>query len=211
MSIDHKAYLFQYDKFQDELADTLYRSLQTGIVLPLRDFINRHRDSLTDAATAKRLGEDWEQKYGRDADVQRYADLALNRYYDLTASLGLGYGFDALAVYLRSVPSLARHAECLIGGRLFGPKGKRLDPGLMGTGLLSPAEVARFARFLARVVWPTIPGPESEVYSACYYQPESAADIQRSLDELRELYRRAAQASAGILLVDFNDCGVGGL
>jgi hypothetical protein len=211
MSIDHKAYLFQYDKFQEELADALYRSLQTGIVLPLRVFINGHRGSLTDLATAKRLGKDWEQKYCRDEDVQSYADLALTRYYDLTASLGLCYGFDALAVYLRSLPSLARHAGRLIGGRLFGPKGKRLDPGRMGTGLLSPAEAARFDRLLAHAEWPVIPGPESEVYSACYYQPESAADVQRSLDELRELYRRAAQAGAGVLFVDFNDRGVGGM
>ena len=211
MSIDHKAYLFQYDKFQEELADALYRSLQTGIVRPLREFIDRHCGSLTDLATAKRLGEDWEQKYGRDADVQGYADLTLTRYYDLTASLGLGYGFDALTAYLRSVPFLARHAECLIGGTLFGPKGKRLDPGRMGTGFLSPAEVTRFDGLLARTDWPVIPGPESEVYSACYYQPESAADVQRSLDELRELYRRAARASAGILFVDFTDCTVSGL
>jgi hypothetical protein len=71
--------------------------------------------------------------------------------------------------------------------------------------------VARFERLLAREGWPDIPEPESEVYSECYYQPESAADVQRSLEELRELYRRAAQARAGILFVDFNDCGVGGL
>jgi hypothetical protein len=48
MSIDHKAYLFRYDQFHDELANLLLGSLQTGEVDPLREFINRYRASLTD-------------------------------------------------------------------------------------------------------------------------------------------------------------------
>src|SRR5262245_55922903 len=101
MSIEHKAYLFRFDEFQEELAGLLHRSLRTGEIGPLRGFINRHRASLTDQATEEPLAEDWEEEYARESDVQQYADLALTRYYDLTDNLGLSHGLDALAAYLR--------------------------------------------------------------------------------------------------------------
>jgi hypothetical protein len=207
MSIDHKAYLFRHDEFQAELAVPLRRALQTGKVHALRDFINRHRASLTDLGMGAPLAEDWEEA-AAEPDVQHYADLALTRYYDLTDSQGLSYGFDALSAYLHTVPRLARYADDLICGRLFGPRGKRLDPGRMGTGLLSPAQAGRFARLLAGTKWPAIPGPEAEIYADCHYQPESPEDVQKSLDQLLELYGRAAKARVGILFADFNDCGV---
>jgi hypothetical protein len=208
MSIDHKAYLFRYDQFQEELADLVLRSLRTGELGPLRTFINRHRASLTDHATEEPLADDWEEEYGQEPDVQRYADLALTRYYDLTDNLGLGYGFDALLAYLRTVSRLARHADGLICGSLFGPKGKRLDPGRMGTGLVSPPEAARFAQLLAGAKWPTIPRPGAAIYAACHYRPGSAEEVRESLDRLAELYSRAADEKSGVLLVDFNDPGV---
>jgi hypothetical protein len=208
MSIDHKAYLFQYDAFQEELADLLHRALQTGEVGRLHEFLNRHRTSLTDQATQEPLAEDWEEEYGQQPDVQQYADLALTRYYEVSDNLGLSHGFDALGVYLGTVSPLARHADQLICGKLFGPKGRRLDPGRMGTGLVSSSEAARFAKLLAGMKWPVIPGPESDVYSECSYRPKSADEVQQSLDQLVELYQRAAEAASGILLVDFNDHGV---
>lgn len=208
MSIYHKAFLFRYDDFEKELAETLYDSLQSREVGQLRNFINLYRASLTDEATEDLLAENWEEEYGRQPDVQQYADLALTKYYDLTDSLGLGEGFDALSEYLLIVPSLAGRAGGLICGMLFGPKGHRLDPGRMGTGLLSPAEAAGFAKLLAGAKWPIVPGPDDVIYSECLYAPESADEVQESLNRLMELYRTAAEMKSGILFVDFNDCGV---
>jgi hypothetical protein len=207
MSIDHKAYLFRYDEFQEELADLLYRCLRTGKIDSLRGFINANRAALTDLATAMPLTENWQERV-REMNVQYYADLALTKYYDLTASLGLSHGFIALGAYLRSVARLSRYADDLICGRFFGPRGKRLDPGNMGTGLASAKEAARFAKLLASVSWPAIPGPEADIYAECYYQPESAEEVENSGDQLVALYRRAANARTGILFVDFNDGGV---
>jgi hypothetical protein len=211
MSIDHKAYLFRHTEFQKELGPLLYRALKTGKVTSLRQFIHGYRDSLTDLGTGKPLPEDWEEKIGREQEVQRYADLALTRYYNLTENLGLSYGFDALGAFLQTIPALGPNADRFICGNLFGPKGKRLDPGFMGTGLVAPPQVAQFARLLSSVEWPIIPGPDAEIYSGCYYKPESAEEVQQSLEELRKLYDQAAQAELGLLFGDFNDCDVGGL
>ncbi len=208
MSIDHKAYLFRHDAFQREFADLLNHSLQTADVDPLREFINRHRESLTDRATEGPLGENWEEDCGEEPDVQVYADLALTKYYNLTDELGLSYGFDALAAYLATVPQLAPVADCLICGYLFGPQGRRLDTGSMGTGLLSADEVAKFAELLTTVEWPAVPGPDSLIYADCYYKPGSVQDVESSRDRLTDIYRRAAEAKMGLLLVDYNDRGV---
>jgi hypothetical protein len=208
MSIDHKAYLFRHDAFQKELADLLHRSLQTAEVGPLREFIDCHRKHLMDRGTDESLGENWEDEYGAESDVQVYADLALSKYFDLTEDLGFSYGFDALGAYLATVPPLAPVADCLICGNLFGPAGRRLDTGSMGTGLLSAEEAAGFADLLAGTDWPTIPGPDSGIYAECYYKPGSARDVEASRDRLLDLYCRAAKAKMGILLMDYNDCGV---
>lgn len=208
MSIDHKAYLFQYDEFHQELADLLHRALESGEVEPLREFINFHRPALTDPWMEGPLEEDWEDEHRQNLDIQLYADVALTKYYDLTDNLGLSYGFDALGVYLNAIPSLARHADSLICGALFGPKGKRLDPGRMGTGLLPAVRVAQLAKILTSMKWPAIPDPESPIYAKCYYRPTSTEDVAASRTRLEQLFRRAAKAGPGIMFTDFNDGGV---
>ncbi len=204
MSIDHKAYLFRYYEFRRELADLLYHALETGEISPLREFINRNRSSLTaeDAADPHLPAE--------EPNVQRYADLALTKYYD-PVNEGLSYGYDALHAYLGTVPALDGQVDRLICGNLFGPEGKRLDPGYMGTGLLSPNEVQRLATLLSNAEYPSIPDPGSRIYADCLYQPESADEVQESLEMLKELYGRAVRSTSGLLLMDFSDLSVSNL
>jgi hypothetical protein len=212
MSIIHKAYLFQHEAFQKELADVLFAALRDESVEGLRQFIDEQRQHLTDQETEGPLGEDWEAGADKSWDswaaVQCYADIALTKYYDLTDDRGLAYGWDALAAYFGLVPLLHDSADLVIGGYLFGPKGRRLDPGSMGTGLLSTEDVTRLLKLLEWPHRPPIPGPESEVYAGCYYKPDSVGAVQLSLDELLELYRAAKRNKCGLLLTDYNDRGV---
>jgi hypothetical protein len=137
--------------------------------------------------------------------------VALTDYYDPNENLGLGYGFDALGSYLRTVPRLGEYADALICGYLFGPKGCRLDPWKMGMGLVNWEQVRCFCDLLKEADWPEVPGPESELYAGCYYRPSSTSDVRHSRDCLVKLYRQAHEGFMGLLLVDFNDRGVGGL
>jgi hypothetical protein len=213
MSIVHKAYLFDHCGFERELAGILYGALERDDVRPLRAFIQHHREELTNFDTEEPPDEDWEKTCQDEGEpkVQWYADLALTKYYDFTDDLGLDYGFDALHAYLRMVPEVRAYADELICGNLFGPKGLRLDPGAMGTGLLSEDDVKRLHKLLERTSWPRIPGPRSTAWADRYRKPESADEVRTSLATLRDLYRLAAEESTGLLLVDFNDCGVGKL
>ena len=213
MSISHKAYLFDFAGFRAELEDILYDALTRDDVAPLREFINRNRSAIRDPYTgAVPLRAEWEGERASNPnvgrDVQWYAHRALLKYYDVTDDWGLDYGFDALSAYFESVPALAKHTGALICGFLFGPKGRRLDPGLMGTGLVPPAEVRRLLKLLERKRWPKVPEPDSPVFADCHYEPDSADEVRENRDRLVALYRQASAENKGILFEDFNDCGV---
>jgi hypothetical protein len=212
MSICHKAYLFRFDEFEAELSDILYDALGSGDVEPLRAFIHQHRAALTDLWTAEPLPESWEDRFlndpNRKGDVQAYADVALTKYYNLTEDWGLIYQFDALGAYLKSVPEWEDDGDTLICGYLFGPGGKRLDPGRMGTGIVPTAEAADLAERLRQTDWPAIPEPGSPVYEDCGYQPESVEEVRQARDQLVALYLEAEKSGCGVLLADFNDRGV---
>lgn len=208
MSIDHKAWLFDHDAFEAELAGTLEAALKSGSTRALKQFVQKHRAALTDIETEEPLEAGWEDRVDA-TDVQALADLALTKYYDLAENLGLGPGFDALGAYLKTVPRVGPKADVLLCGRLFGPRGKRLDSGCMGTGLVPTQEAARLFQLLDATDWPPIPDPDADLYAECYYPPEDEEEVQESLDVLVEIYRRASAEGKGILFTDFNDQGVG--
>ena len=210
MSISHKAWLFDHSAFTKELAGTLELALVTGSGEVLERFIERNRSSLCCPEAEEPLGPDWREDVDL-GDVQALADIALTRYYDLADEQGLGQLFDAVYVYLRSVPALGECAELLIGGELFGPAGDRLDPGRMGTGLVPAPVAAEFHKLLEQVEWPPLPAPDAELYAECRRAPVSAEEIQAALDQLLELYRRAREAQRGLLFTDFAEDGVGSL
>lgn len=209
MSIDHKAYLFDHTAFERQLAPVLSEALETGCVEPLRRFILRHGDQLTDPDTEEPLDEDWEASAAEEDGVQWYADRALTLFYDLAGgSEGLGQGYDALHAYLRTIPLLRDEADTLLFGRLFGPPGRRLDPGFMGTGLVSEKEVRRLHRLLEECDFPPVPGPGSPLYAGCLYPPEEEGEVEEALDSLSELYAEAADEGRGLLFTDFSGSGV---
>jgi hypothetical protein len=208
MSISHKAWLFDHAAFEAELALVLRMALQTDEPEALAAFLDRHHAALTDLETEEALPADWAT--GREeADVQALADLALTKFYTPSDERGLGEGFDALHAYLGAVPGMRPLRAALICGKLFGPKGRRLDPGCMGTGLLSPAEVTSLLACLETTDWPPVPEPESKVFADCHYQPESEDEVEEARDCLLALYRQARAEGKGLLFTDFNDQGVG--
>jgi hypothetical protein len=83
-------------------------------------------------------------------------DIALTKYRDTTDNIGLGYGFDALGEYLKSVPALKPMAEALVGGYWFGPRGKRFNPGYMGTGFTSPEQAQEHLALLTETELPPV-------------------------------------------------------
>ena len=143
--MDHKAFVFDYDAFRNELHDALVAALHTGNVAHLRSFISQHRDELTDPYEGAPLGDDWEAQVDAK-DPHQYGDFALTKYYRVVDNLGLGPDWQ--------------HAEELLAREgigealLLGCTIDSFDPGKQGSYVQSPAMVidglAKIDALLAR-------------------------------------------------------------
>ncbi len=136
MSMSHKAFVLDADRFQAELRATLERALADGDVEPLRRFIAAHRGELTDPYEGAPLDDDWESMI-ETRDAHQYGDFALTRYYDAGDDLGLGDGWRELGELLEREGV----GERAILGTPVGAPGNAFDPGKMGSYFQSPPEV----------------------------------------------------------------------
>ena len=208
MSILHKAWPFDYDAFERELAAILFAALETDDVAPLRAFINEHYASMWGGRHAKTLGPDWEESLIAEAErpehrqylVQWYGDLAITRYYHDDEEMGLDYAWDVLHAYLRTVPAVRAWANELIRGFPFGPEDRLFDPGRQGTGFLDADTVKECDALLRGTEFPPPPPPGSELYAECY---RKHADASEALETLKGIYADAAEQNKGLLLADF--------
>lgn len=134
--MSHKAFVFDWDNFQSELAPLLESGLRDGDTTRLVDFGDRHFDSLRDPYEGEPLGEDWSESLGA-GDVQEVADFLLTRYYDPTQDGGLGEAWLGLEDHLDS-----EQRQALLG-QPFGPEGAPFDPGRMGSYFQDGASVRK--------------------------------------------------------------------
>src|SRR5215475_8354832 len=111
MSMDNKAYVFDYNAFMNELSGTLLDALSTGQTDSLMKFIDENWDSLTDPDEGEPLDESWRdmietaarQTYGVFAlDAHIYGDFALTKFYDPADNIGLSHYWDEVESLLDS-------------------------------------------------------------------------------------------------------------
>ena len=125
MSMSHRAYLFDWRSFRDELAPLLEASLADHDVARLIAFANAHLSSLSDPYEGDPVTDDW-MPCLENGDEQEIADYLLTKYYDPSADLGLGHA------WLQLESSLPEEARAALLGRPFGPEQNLFDPGRMG-------------------------------------------------------------------------------
>jgi hypothetical protein len=161
MSFDHKAFAFDWDSFQREMAGVLSRALITGDASGLERFVESNLSTCTSPYDGGRLGSNWRRCLGM-AGLQEVADFALTKYYDPSQDQGL---HEAWADIDSGLPVEGKVA---LLGMPFGERADRLfDPGLMGSYFQTPervraslatlrsvgaSELEGYTRFLATVV-----------------------------------------------------------
>jgi len=138
MSMDHKAYAFDYDRFQTELRPVLEAALVSSDAAQLREFVVRNIASLRSPLTEQPLEAGWEDGL-ETGDVQEIGDLALTKFYDLDANLGLGADWTEIDELL--IKQLGKSRGRLTLGDPCGPAHARFDPGSMGSYFQSPQQV----------------------------------------------------------------------
>ena len=149
MSMEHKAFAFDWNAFQRDLAPILHDALSCDSVAALAAFIEHHRHSLTDPYEGQPLPKDWWSSM-ENRDVQEHGDFALTRYYSPTVDFGIG---DSWIEFSSGFPS----PQILLGD-LFGPADNRFDPGRMGSYFQTPTVVASSLRDLSANDHPELSG-----------------------------------------------------
>lgn len=149
MSMDHKAFAFDWDAFESELLPVLTQALETSDTAALKAFIDEHRESLVDPVSEDLLAEDWQDTLV-SGDVQELADLALTKYYEPTEDCGLGEWWDEINKSLAPAAGAALLGTPLKGGAQV------FDPGRMGAYFQSPTQTGASAKALGSVSMPDV-------------------------------------------------------
>jgi hypothetical protein len=128
MSMEHKAFIFDYEAFELELKDVLETALDLNESSGLENFIKLNMDHLTDPYEGDRLTENWTDmlKY---KDPHEYGDFALTKFYNPIEDIGLGYDW----VDVEELLSSQSRENISILGNPIGKEDNYFDPGKMGS------------------------------------------------------------------------------
>jgi len=125
--MEHKAFIFDYERFSHELFPILDRALISDECGSVIEFIRENHAWLKDPYEGETLPSDWETLL-EIKDVHQYGDFALTKYYDPSEDLGLGASWQEIQ---QLVPG--HHTFSPILGFTIGPNENLFDPGKMGS------------------------------------------------------------------------------
>src|SRR5262245_62121374 len=121
MSMSHKAFGFDWNAFDRDLAVILLAALDSEDGTELAEFIDQEREQLTDPYNGYPLPEDWRSVL-EAGDLQELADFALTRCYRVREDHGIGSGWLGVSETLSAAQSAALlGAPFGIGDRMFDP------------------------------------------------------------------------------------------
>lgn len=132
--MSHKAFAFDWQRFDADLAPLLRSALSTNDGAALVEFIHRERLNLTDPYQGEPLSIDWDSTL-ENGNVQELGDFAITRYYNVIQDAGIGELWIAVSDALSE-----DGANSLLGVPLC--DGERyFDPGSQGAYFQSPQMV----------------------------------------------------------------------
>lgn len=141
--MDHKAFIFDFAAFQDELKPILEEELASNSYVRLREFVLINRKLLRDPYGGLPLTENWEIQIS-PKDPHQYGDFAITKYYDPTMDIGLGNEWEEPQELFITLGL----SESPILGRTIGPHENPFDPGKMGSYFQSNQQVLDNLRLL---------------------------------------------------------------
>lgn len=144
MSMVHKAYAFDWDRFAAELLGILMEALETNDPSCLLQDIDAHRAHLTDPYEGQPLPEDWRSRL-EVGDIEELSDYALTRFYNPNQDCGLSEAWLILSDHL------PESVQTALLGSPIGPSGRPFDPGRMGSYFQTPAQARQSLEAVATV------------------------------------------------------------
>ena len=142
MSMSHKAFSLDWERFADELRPLIEAALRTNDDSSIREFIARH--NCCDPNDGEALGEAWVER-SPDCNVQDLADIALTAFYQPANDFGLGDEWRTIGVHFSDEARAALLGNPLAAGAIA------FDPGLMGSYFQSPEQARRSLRIVEKL------------------------------------------------------------
>ena len=140
MSIKHRAYLFDSEKYESSVKAVLEQCCQTDRTDYAERYIKDNFDKLKSPYTGEPLHKEDIERIAH-ADMQEYMNYILTECYEPTRDIGLGYMWDAAAELLKQMP-----LSCEAGPCVFGEEIKFYDmvmnPRILNQGYCQPIKAA---------------------------------------------------------------------
>jgi hypothetical protein len=137
MATEHKAFVFDYITFIQELANILEMAIFSQNSRELIFFIENNLQYLKDPDSGEFLDLEWQEMI-ETKDVNECGDFALTKYYDPHQNVGLGYNWELLYDALQN--ELKTEISPLLG-LPFGYDNNYFDPGKIGSYFQFPEQV----------------------------------------------------------------------
>lgn len=190
MSIEHKAFVFDTDKFHAEIEPVMQASIADPDVA--HRYISEHLDELQSPYSGCALNEDWESEFD-DLTLQVYFDILLTACYDVEDDRGLGEMWDAVNEVIKGL-DVFEEGELPVTGWKVEIDDVIVDPGMQGLGIIDCDEVADILEVLKEN------RDEAECAEPedllCETDPDEWMD---AYDDLCGIYEEAVRQGKGLL------------
>lgn len=191
MSIEHKAFVFDTDKFHAEIEPVMQACIADPDVA--HRYISEHLDELQSPYSGCALNEDWESEFD-ELTLQVYFDILLTACYDVEDDRGLGEMWDSVNEVIKSL-DVFEEGELPVTGWQVEIDDVVVDPGMEGLGIIESDEVAEILEVLKENRDAAADAePEDLLYEA------DADEWMEAYDDLCCLYDDALQQHKGLLL-----------
>lgn len=158
MPMTHKAYAFDWSRFEFGLLPILIEALIADDTAALEAFIDDNHALLTDPYEGEPLPNDW--RAGLNWDVHVYGDYALSAFYDPADDCGIAGEWGEVSECLPGAS-----ANALLGFSL-GPPERPFDPGRYGSYFQTPSQVQKSLEFLQPLGMPEL-SPFVDLLARC--------------------------------------------
>lgn len=191
MSMEHKAFVFDTEKFHAEIEPVMKDSIKNTEVA--HQYICNHLDELQSPYTDDALDENWEEEFD-ELTLQVYFDILLTACYDVEDDRGLGEMWDAVNEVIKEL-DVFEEGELPVTGWTVEIDDVIVDPGMEGLGIIDCDEVEEILETLKENRDEAENAePEDLLYEA---EPE---EWMEAYDDLCNLYEEALRQKKGLLL-----------
>lgn len=191
MSMEHKAFLFDTERFHAEIEPVMEAA--AADTAAARRYIDGNLDSLKSPYTGEPLGEDWEEEFP-DLSLQVLFDILLTACYDPDDDRGLGDMWDAVNEVVKSLDAF-EEGELPVTGWEVEAGDVVVDPGMQGLGIIDADEVAEILETLKACRDAAEEAEPEDLL--CESDPE---EWMEAYDSLCDLYEDALNENKGLLL-----------